>query len=57
MSLLNITTKPSNKDIVKQEDQNFDELRYYNNIGDIMVNYIKEKEKEKGYDNSNEIKI
>ena len=57
MSLLNIT-KTSSKDNIKSDDPNADDLRYYNTIGDIMVNYIKEKkDKDKGYDNTNEVKI
>ena len=56
MNLLSIT-KSNAKDINKQDDPNSDDLKYYNTIGDIMVNYIKEKEKDKAYDNTNEIKI
>ena len=57
MNILNIN-KPNPKENTQSQDPNADDLKYYNIIGDIMVNYIKEKkDKDKGYDNTNEVKI
>ena len=53
-SLFNLN-KSINKDVNKNEDS--DDLKFYNTISDIMLTYMKEKEKDKGYDNTNEIRI
>ena len=53
-SFLGIGSK-SPKDDIKPDDEISEDLSYYNIIGDIMINYIKEK-KDKENDN-NEIKI
>ena len=50
--------KSNARDNNKSEDFDADFYRYYNDIGDIMINYIKEKkDKDKGYDNTNEVII
>ena len=56
MSLLSMS-KSSSKENYKSDDFDSVNLNLYNNIGDIMLAYIKEKEKDKGYDNTNEIRI
>ena len=57
MSLFS-SNKSNLKDSIKPDDKEADILRFYNNIGDIMVAYIKEKkDKDKNYDNTNEVKI
>ena len=57
LNLNNTNTKPNTRDN-KSEDFESDFYHYYNNIGDIMLSYIKEKrDKDKGYDNTNEVKI
>ena len=57
LNINNTNTKPNTRDN-KSENFESDCYQYYNNIGDIMLAYIKEKrEKDKGYDNTNEIKI
>ena len=51
-------TKSNSIDNNKSEDFESDLYQYYNNIGDIMLAYLKEKrDKDKGYDSSYEIKI